>query len=228
MHVFGGVLIPEERITNEHWALHLPTLTWSPLTLSTTDRDDDIINNSTSYNLTGVDVGNHGDVTVTTTGEDSVELPLRVRSHTAHVVATTMIAIFGMSNLQRPFIFFVQEYDLGRFPFHSSPVEISVPESGEWSVPVQNGMQPKGRMGHSSVYDSESGMVYVYGGQLGDSVSSDLLVYDPLAHHWSKRERSGRHYLLSLSIPLPIPPPPVCAVPHPLSTCTLPTSCGVE
>ncbi|CAI8041271.1 Attractin [Geodia barretti] len=170
MHVFGGVLIPEERITNEHWVLHLPTLTWSPLTLSP-DPNDDVIDNSTSYNLTGVDDDNS--VVVTTANHNTVKLPLRVRSHTAHMVSTVMIVLFGMSDLQHKFFSFVQEYDL---------------ESGEWSVPVQNGMKPGGRMGHSSVYDEDSGLVYVYGGQIGDRAVDDLLVYDPVTRYWSKRE----------------------------------------
>ena len=50
-------------------------------------------------------------------------------------------------------------------------------------------MKPGGRMGHSSVYDEDSGLVYVYGGQIGDRAVDDLLVYDPVTHHWSKRER---------------------------------------
>ena len=44
-------------------------------------------------------------------------------------------------------------------------------------------------MGHSSVYDEDSGLVYVYGGQIGDRAVDDLLVYDPVTHYWSKRER---------------------------------------
>ena len=119
MHVFGGVLIPEERITNEHWVLHLPTLTWSPLTLSP-DPNDDVIDNSTSYNLTGVDDDNS--VVVTTANHNTVKLPLRVRSHTAHMVSTVMIVLFGMSDLQHEFFSFVQEYDLGMSPFHTTLV----------------------------------------------------------------------------------------------------------
>ena len=45
-------------------------------------------------------------------------------------------------------------------------------------------------MGHSSVYDEEgSGLVYVYGGQVGDRAVGELLVYDPVTHYWSRRQR---------------------------------------
>ena len=118
--MFGGVLIPEERITNEHWVLHLPTLTWSPLTLSPDPNDDDV-DNSTSYsNLTGSDDDNS--VVVTTANQNTVKPPLRVRSHTAHVVSTVMIVLLGMSDLQHEFFSFVQEYDLGMSPFHTTLV----------------------------------------------------------------------------------------------------------
>ena len=121
MHVFGGVLIPEEQITSAHWALHLPTLTWLPLTL-VSNGNNDVIANSTSDNFTAVDVGNHGDVTVTMADDDVdvVQLPLPVRSHTAHMVATTMVVLFGMSDLQHALIYFVQEYDLGMSTFHTT------------------------------------------------------------------------------------------------------------
>ena len=66
---------------------------------------------------------------------------------------------------------------------------VHVPESGEWSVPSQNGMTPGGRMGHSSVYDEQTGLVYVYGGHAHNAVSQELLIYDPLTHSWSRRNR---------------------------------------
>ena len=66
---------------------------------------------------------------------------------------------------------------------------VCIPGSGEWSVPSQYGVKPSGRMGHSSVYDTETGLVYVYGGHIQSEVSDELLVYDPVAHSWSKRSR---------------------------------------
>lgn len=105
MYIFGGVLIPDERITDEHWAFHLPTLTWSPLTLHT---DNDITyspNNSTT--TVGADV----DVAIETTNEDTPTVPIQVRGHTAHVFGSTMVVLFGMTDLENNFINFVQEYD---------------------------------------------------------------------------------------------------------------------
>ena len=242
MHVFGGVLIPEERITNEHWVLHLPTLTWSPLTISPDNDDYDVIDNSTSNrNLTGVDVDSG--VVVTTTNGKAVELPLRVRSHTAHVVSTVMVVLFGMTDLQTQLIYFVQEYNFGRSLFCTTPCLVtcpySIPESGEWSVPVQNGVRPSGRMGHSSVYHEETGLIFVYGGQLGRGDADELLVYDPLEHHWSKRERYGDSDYLSLSLPLSLSFSLSLSLSSTLTlvlspevqlecTCTQPASCGVN
>lgn len=105
MHIFGGVLIPDERITDEHWALHLPTLTWSPLTLHT---DNDITYSSNNSTMT---VGPDVNVAIETTDEDTPTVPIRVRGHTAHVFGSTMAVLFGMTDLERPFIDFVQEYD---------------------------------------------------------------------------------------------------------------------
>lgn len=50
-------------------------------------------------------------------------------------------------------------------------------------------MKPSVRMGHSSVYDTETGLVYVYGGHTQKEVSDELLVYDPVARSWFKRSR---------------------------------------
>ena len=105
MHIFGGVLIPDERITDEHWTLHLPTLTWSPLTLHT---DNDITYSSNNSTMT---VGPDVNVAIETTDEDTPTVPIRVRGHTAHVFGSTMAVLFGMTDMERPFINFVQEYD---------------------------------------------------------------------------------------------------------------------
>lgn len=118
MHIFGGVLIPGEKITNEHWALHIPTLTWSPLTLD--DDNDDVMANSTmtSNNTTNVDF-NTG---VAMTMSNQVTLPIRVRSHTAHMVGTVMVVLFGVSDTQHSFLSFVQEYDMSKFLITSGSV----------------------------------------------------------------------------------------------------------
>ena len=111
MHIFGGVLIPEERITNEHWTLHLPTLTWSPLTLHTYNDDDDVV--IEPDNSTDIDV-NAADVAMEITNEKTTRVPIRVRGHTAHVIGSTMVVLFGMTDYQHEFIDYVQEYDFGK------------------------------------------------------------------------------------------------------------------
>ena len=113
MHVFGGVLIPEERITNEHWALHLPTLTWSPLTLHADDydNDDDVV--IEPDNSTDIDIDT-ADVAMEITNEKTTSGPIRVRGHTAHVIGSTMVVLFGMTDTQRGFIDYIQEYDFGK------------------------------------------------------------------------------------------------------------------
>ena len=113
MHIFGGVLIPEERITNEHWALHLPTLTWSPLTLNTHDDDDDNYVITEPDNSTDIDL-NAVDVSMEIINANSASGPIRARGHTAHVIGSTMVVLFGMTDSQHTFIYYVQEYDFGK------------------------------------------------------------------------------------------------------------------
>lgn len=149
MHIFGGVLVPEERITNEHWTLHLPTLTWSPLTL---DTNDDISTNSSLFNSSDDDDASDN-VSMETTNQNAAGLPLHVRSHTAHVVGMTMVVIFGQTKTDQSFIDFVQEYNFGECSipfqcdyevrelslFHSSHGGVVSPQS-EWSkTQRQNG-----------------------------------------------------------------------------------------
>ena len=198
MHIFGGVLIPRERTTNEHWALHLPTLTWSPLTLHT----DDIIVANSSDNSTDADA----DVAMETPNGNAVSVPLPVRSHTSHVVGSTMVVLMGMTDSSQTLLNYVQEYDFGTslqfvcvcvwcwyFVMVMYCVKciglwiLCVSELGEWSVPSQNGVEPDARTGHSSVYDMQTGLVYVYGGHTLGSERRDLLVYDPVERSWSGR-----------------------------------------
>ena len=113
MHIFGGVIIPEERITNEHWALHLPTLTWSPLTLNTHDDDDDNYVITEPDNSTDIDL-NAVDVSMEIINANSASGPIRARGHTAHVIGSTMVVLFGMTDSQHTFIYYVQEYDFGK------------------------------------------------------------------------------------------------------------------
>ena len=103
MYVFGGAKLPSEEIVNELWALDLQTQVWTPLfhhhALST-EHD----------NVTLMEIG---DVPSSISIESSEEnlLPLSVRSHTAHVVGSKMIVLFGVSSGAETLISYVQEYD---------------------------------------------------------------------------------------------------------------------
>ena len=61
--------------------------------------------------------------------------------------------------------------------------------TGRWSVHGSQGALLKGSYGHSSVWDPRSGLVYVYGGHLSDSIAtyslSNLLhSLDPETMQW--------------------------------------------
>jgi len=191
LYVFGGAKTPQEEITDELWALDLRTLTWVCL-FNGTDMDD-LSNNMTSLNQEGGGGTSISMVTRASQDGDDGYLPMPVRSHTAHVVGSRMVVLFGYSSREDIFISYVQEYDF---------------ETGRWSAPDHFGLQPAGRMGHSSVYSPESGLVFVCGGErwrLGSSnqvdLSDELLVYDPFVHTWSRLTASGSpRYLHSATL----------------------------
>ena len=61
--------------------------------------------------------------------------------------------------------------------------------TGKWSVHGAQGALLKGSYGHSSVWDADSGLVYVYGGHLSDNIAtyslSNLLhSLDPETMKW--------------------------------------------
>ena len=67
-------------------------------------------------------------------------------------------------------------------------LDVVCAETGKWSVPSQNGVPFEGRLDHSSVYDAETGLIYVFGG-MSVQESSELLTYDPVQHTWLERTR---------------------------------------
>lgn len=106
MYVFGGAKLQSEEIVNELWALDLQTQVWTPLfnqEALSTDRDNDTL----------MEVG---DVTSSVSIERNGEnfLPLPVRSHTAHVVGSKMVVLFGISSGAETLISYVQEYDFSK------------------------------------------------------------------------------------------------------------------
>ncbi len=89
MVIFGGSLYPSETITSELWTLNLTSLQWTPLF------DDD---------------RNNGTVPL-----DRHVLPIAVTGHSAHVIGSKMVVIFGLSSGDEIFSSRVQEYDFSEF-----------------------------------------------------------------------------------------------------------------
>ena len=61
--------------------------------------------------------------------------------------------------------------------------------SGVWSVVQTNGVNVNGGYGHSSVYDENYGLIYVYGGfkaimERKGYLSDELYSYAPIGRHW--------------------------------------------
>ena len=85
-------------------------------------------------------------------------------------------------------------------PLHShshNSIPMSPPTvTGNWTTPSQYGFKPVGRMGHSSVYSLETGLIYVYGGREGENLLDQVLVYDPITYTWSRLTRRYFTYVL--------------------------------
>ena len=106
MYVFGGAKWPSEEIVNELWALDLQTRVWTPLfNHDPYDTEHD--------NTTLLEVGGAPSSVSIEPSEENF-LPLPVRSHTAHVVGSKMIVLFGLSSGAETLISYVQEYDFGK------------------------------------------------------------------------------------------------------------------
>lgn len=116
-------------------------------------------------------------------------LPLAVRGHTAHVLGSKMIILFGISPGEGVFPAYVQEYDIGKCNMcRALGVGVMVCVSavtGEWSLaPPHDNVA--GRTGHTSVYSQDTGLIYVYGGRnTHRSFLSQLDSYDPICRVWT-------------------------------------------
>ncbi|RMX57812.1 hypothetical protein pdam_00006739 [Pocillopora damicornis] len=104
--------------------------------------------------------------------------PLYVAGHTATLVDSTMIVLFGFGP-NRGYTDRVQEFDLetGKWSIYTTPTEIIPPSYG-----------------HSSVYDPVGKLIYVYGGiaSVGsDKLSTALTSYDPKARIWKSLRNSS-------------------------------------
>ena len=116
MYVFGGAKIPSEEITNELWALDLDSFIWTPLfddstpsLPSNTSDDNSTISGNPGDRVVAMEIANQE------TGE--MLLPLPVRSHSAHLVGSKMVVLFGLSSSEDSFISYVQEYDFGKYMY---------------------------------------------------------------------------------------------------------------
>ena len=102
MYVYGGAKLPSEEVVDELWKLDLITHEWTP-----------------HFNMSEVPVDEN-----TTALMDELDtvipqpkrssLPIPVRSHTAHVVDSKMVVLFGLSSSTEIFVSYVQEYNFGK------------------------------------------------------------------------------------------------------------------
>lgn len=105
MYVYGGAKWPSEEIVSELWALDLHTLLWTPLfTLHSKITEHDNSTLPESIDILSI---------LSFQPLKEYFLPLPVRSHTAHVVGSKMIVLFGLSSGTEVLISYVQEYNFG-------------------------------------------------------------------------------------------------------------------
>ncbi|XP_015604179.1 attractin isoform X2 [Cephus cinctus] len=103
--------------------------------------------------------------------------PLKVAGHTANMVQSNgkkekMVVIFGHSP-QYGYLNTVQEYYFG---------------TREWQIVETYGFPVKGGYGHSSAYDPLTNLIYVYGGYVSESQSSQILTSRLYSYHPNTRE----------------------------------------
>ncbi len=61
-------------------------------------------------------------------------------------------------------------------------------DTGVWSLPRERGIRVGGRLGHSSVYDPLSGLIYVHGGAFQTTtvgLYTQALALDTATYSWS-------------------------------------------
>lgn len=103
----------------------------------------------------------------------------QVAGHSATLVQShgrkeKMVVIFGYSP-QYGYLNEIQEYHLG---------------TREWQIVDTIGFPVKGGYGHSSAYDALTNLIYVYGGYVSESQTTQVLTsrlysYDPNFHQWT-------------------------------------------
>ncbi|XP_025093871.1 attractin-like isoform X2 [Pomacea canaliculata] len=114
-----------------------------------------------------------------------------VSGHTAHVYNDTMLVFFGYSPLFG-YVNRVQQYNF---------------VTGMWTTLETKGAVVQGGYGHSSVYENNTGKIFVYGGYHSAMTSGSssynltdrLYSYDPTEHSWLLLHSSGHpRYLQSM------------------------------
>ncbi|CAH1784738.1 unnamed protein product, partial [Owenia fusiformis] len=114
-----------------------------------------------------------------------------VVGHTAHIIGDVMYVIFGHSPT---------------YGYLNTVLEFNLKGNLTWKVAETTGAIVKGGYGHSSVYDSESKLIYIHGGYHSHSatkyvLADDLYAYDPAKRTWTFLRSSDRfRYLHSASI----------------------------
>jgi len=53
-----------------------------------------------------------------------------------------------------------------------------------WSIPLQKGITPTGRHGHTSIYLEELGVVYVFGGRKDSDIKDSLVTFNVTTYTW--------------------------------------------
>ncbi|KAK2572510.1 Attractin-like protein 1 [Acropora cervicornis] len=110
--------------------------------------------------------------------------PLPVAGHTATLVGSTMIVLFGYGQ-RRNYTDKVQEYDLetGTWGIHDVPKDFIHPT-----------------FAHSSAYDPATGIIYIHGGFFDNEPSTSLASYDPTTRTWRALANSSVPRFLHTSV----------------------------
>ncbi|XP_044007084.1 attractin-like protein 1 isoform X2 [Aphidius gifuensis] len=157
--MYGGVK-DNTTFTNEIWAFDISAKIWENVTVKSNCNN----NNNIAANKT---------MSMTMCG------PLNVAGHTATLIHDShdknekMVVIFGHSP-QYGYLNTVQEYYFG---------------TREWKIIDTIGFPVKGGYGHSSAHDKLTNLIYVYGGYVSESQSTQALTnriysYNPNSHVW--------------------------------------------
>ncbi|KAK3739855.1 hypothetical protein QZH41_009102, partial [Actinostola sp. cb2023] len=109
-------------------------------------------------------------------------VPMPVSGHTATIVNTKMIVLFGYGPMFG-FTPCIQEYDI---------------VTNKWKI-VKLTMK-EGTYGHTSLYDPITKLIYIHGGRSKNGYSDMLYSYNPVTNHWNHLSRSKSMYLFHSAV----------------------------